>query len=105
MKKYLIVLCVLFSLNVYAGCTGTGNYYNCYDLQSGNNYSVQKYGNTTNVTGYNANTGSTWNQNSNTIGNTTYTYGNSNGRSWNEVQTPYSTYGTNANGNSYYYPR
>ncbi|WP_353433134.1 hypothetical protein [Polynucleobacter sp. MWH-UH23A] len=86
-----------------ANCYGTANSYNCYDSQSGNSYNVQKYGNTTQMQGYNANTGNSWSQNSNTYGNQTYTQGTaSNGNSWNQTTTPNAVYGTDSRGNYYY---
>jgi hypothetical protein len=59
------------------------------------------------MNGYNANTGSTWNQTSQTYGNTTYEHGTAaNGNSWNGTiqrnggMTTYS--GTDSNGNSFF---
>ncbi len=97
------VACVSAGL-ANASCYGSSSFYTCNDA-SGNSYNVQKYGNTTNVQGYNSSTGSSWSQNSQTYGNTTYTQGNSNGRSWNETttvmpgMTNYS--GTNSRGQSF----
>lgn len=85
MKKALIVLAVLaaFAGDAAAACYGTKVYQNCYDSQSGNSYSIQRYGNTTTMNGYNSNTGSTWNQNSYTYGNSTSHYGtDSDGNNW-----------------------
>lgn len=66
-----------------AGCTGTGSFQTCYDAQSGNNYSVQRFGNTTTIQGFNSNTGSSWNQTSQQIGNTTLHNGmSSDGSPW-----------------------
>lgn len=62
-----------------AACYGSGTSYTCNDA-SGNSYNVQKYGNTTNMQGYNAGTGSNWTQNSQTYGNTTQIQGQANGR-------------------------
>jgi len=71
------------SLPASAGCYGSSSVYNCYDYQSGNSYSVQKYGNSTYMQGYNAGTGSSWSQNSNSFGNTTFHNGtDSRGNSW-----------------------
>lgn len=90
----------------FANCYGSASNYNCYDARSGNSYSVQKYGNSTYMQGSNAGTGSSWNQQSYTYGNTTNVYGTaSNGSSWNQTITPYSTYGTDSSGNSFYAPR
>lgn len=89
-----------------SNCYGSGSYQTCYDTQSGNNYNIQRYGNTTSVQGSNAQTGSTWNQTSNTIGNTTYHNGqSSSGNSWNGTSTQINgtTYnqGTDSRGNPY----
>jgi hypothetical protein len=104
-KSLVLGLLFIFSGVAQANCFGTANNYSCHDLQSGNSYNVQKFGGTTNMQGYNANTGSTWSQNSNTIGNTTQIYGNSNGNSWNQTITPHSVYGTDSRGNTYNHQR
>ena len=101
-----LTLAGLFSSPVFANCTGSANFYNCYDVRSGNSYSVQKYGNSTSMQGYNSGTGNSWSQQSYNYGNTTNTYGTaSNGSSWNQTTTPYGTYGTDSRGNSFYAPR
>ena len=88
-----------------AACYGSANVYSCSDL-SGNTYNVQRYGNTTSVQGYNPNTGNSWSQQSYQYGNQTHTYGNaSNGNSWSRTDTPYGSYGTNSNGQPFYYGR
>ena len=88
MNKFFIVALALVSSNyANAACYGSGAFRTCTD-DSGNSYSIQKYGNTTSVQGFNPNTGSQWNQTSQTIGNSTFIQGNSNGRNWNEtIQT------------------
>ncbi len=96
------ILALVASTQASATCYGSANSYSCNDL-SGNSYNVQKYGNTTNMQGYNAGTGSSWSQNSQTYGNTTHIQGNSNGNSWNQTiqtmpgMTTYS--GTDSRGN------
>ena len=106
MKKLLLVLGMVSTIGVAnAACYGSSNYYSCYDSNSGNSYSISKYGNTTNVYGSNARTGSNWSSSSRTYGNNTYTYGNSNGRSWNKTDTPYGSYGTDSNGKYFNYRR
>jgi hypothetical protein len=86
-KLFLSALVTLLGGFANAACFGTGALRTCTD-DSGNSYNVQKFGNSTNVQGFNANTGSQWSQNSQTLGNTTYIQGNSNGRNWNEtIQT------------------
>jgi hypothetical protein len=104
----LVVLSIsgLLANPAFANCTGSGNFYSCYDARSGNSYNVQKYGNSTSVQGYNPGTGNSWSQQSYNYGNTTNTYGTaSNGSSWNQTTTPYGTYGTDSRGNSFYAPR
>lgn len=83
----LLALAATLSLAVSAGasanCIGSGSFKTCYDTQTGNNYTVQKFGDQTYMQGNNPRTGSTWNQNSNTIGNTTFHNGQSaDGNSW-----------------------
>jgi hypothetical protein len=80
MKFIKLSLALLLSLNIgvaAANCVGTANSYNCYDGRSGNSYNVQTYGNSSYMQGYNAGTGSTWSQQSNTYGNSTYMNGTS----------------------------
>jgi hypothetical protein len=88
-----------------AGCIGSGAFQSCTDT-SGNSYTVNRFGNTTTMNGYNAQTGSTWSQNSNTFGNTTTHSGTaSNGNSWNSTEqrmgNTRSIYGTDSQGNSF----
>lgn len=96
----------MLSLAANAGCYGSGSYYTCND-NSGNSYNVSKYGNTTQVQGYNPNTGNSWSQNSTTYGNTTYQRGyDAQGNSWNQTiqrNGSYTTYsGTDSDGNPFY---
>ncbi|WP_404377847.1 hypothetical protein [Vreelandella aquamarina] len=89
-----------------SNCYGSDSYQTCYDTQSGNNYNIQRYGNTTSLQGSNPRTGSTWNQNSQTIGNTTYHNGTSaSGNTWNGTSTRIggTTFhqGTDSDGNYY----
>jgi hypothetical protein len=109
MNLLKFVFAAFLSLNISiaaANCVGTANSYNCYDGRSGNSYNVQKYGNSTYMQGYNAGTGSTWSQQSNTYGNSTYMNGtSSSGSSWNQTITPNSVYGTDSRGNYYSRPR
>ncbi|MCS3740222.1 hypothetical protein [Rhizobium sp. BK661] len=88
-----------------ASCFGSGTFRTCSD-SNGNTYNIQRYGNSTNMQGYNAQTGSSWSQNSQTYGNSTYTQGRAaDGGSWNMNQqrigntTFYS--GTDSDGNSF----
>lgn len=105
MKKLIIALTIAFAApSAFASCFGTDGFKTCTD-QSGNTYNVQKFGNSTHVTGHNPN-GSTWNQNSTTFGNTTYHNGTAaNGNSWSGTSQTFggTTYnnGINSNGKPY----
>ena len=84
-----------------AGCFGTSNFYSCYD-NSGNSYSVSKFGNSTYMTGTNSRTGSSWSQNTSRIGGYSFTNGTSaSGRSWSSTSSGLGTYGFNSTGNSF----
>lgn len=104
MKHMLLALTLsLVASPAYSSCFGTHSFSNCND-DSGNTYTVRRYGNSTDMNGYNFNTGSSWSQNSRSIGNSTYTNGyDSDGNSWNMQQrtignrTYYS--GTDSGGN------
>lgn len=64
-------------------CVGTGQVKTCID-DTGNTYTVQKFGSQTFVQGSNARTGARWSQNSTAIGGTTFTQGrDQRGRTWN----------------------
>lgn len=109
MQRFLAVAGLLLALTPFeanATCVGTGAFQSCTDA-SGNSYSVQRYGNTTTMQGYNSNTGSNWSQNSQTVGNTTYHNGQTNGNSWNMTQQNFGnvqTYnGVNAAGQPFSY--
>lgn len=87
-----------------SNCVGSDSYQTCYDLSTGNSYDIQRYGNTTSMQGHNYGTGSSWSQDSQTIGNTTYHNGRSaDGNSWNGTSTRIggTTYhnGTDSRGN------
>ena len=81
---------VVAALAVAAGpaaaeCYGTESFQTCRD-SAGNTYSVQRFGSTTMVDGYNLSTGSRWNQTSHTFGNSTFTDGQaSDGGTWNRT--------------------
>jgi len=88
MKKILVfTFTLLVSGFANANCYGTGAYRTCTDASTGNTYNVQRYGNSTNVQGFNSQTGSQWTQNSQTLGNTTHIQGNTNGSTWNQTIT------------------
>lgn len=87
-------------------CTGTGAYRTCTDLRNGNSYQVNRIGNTTNLNGYNANTGSSWNATTTRIGNSSFTNGtSSDGQAWNattnRVGNSTFTNGTDSRGRSF----
>lgn len=102
---FLGVLLSLCSGVAFADCAGSSAYYSCSD-DSGNSYSVSKAGNSTYMNGYNPSTGAQWSQNSQRIGNSTYTYGtDKDGNTWNQNATKYGNStnysGTDSNGNYY----
>lgn len=87
MKTLIVSLAIAFaSPFAFAGCVGSGSFQTCSD-SSGNTYSVQRFGNSTYLTGQSEN-GSSWSQNSTTIGNTTFHNGTAaDGDSWNGTST------------------
>lgn len=106
--KTMKITAVIFALlapavsNAQAQCFGSDSFTTCTD-QSGNTYNVQRFGNTTTMQGYNSRTGSSWNQQSQTFGGTTFHSGQAaNGNSWNMQQNSYggtTTYsGTDSSG-------
>lgn len=105
-RAALALAALLVSSHVAATCYGTRNNYSCND-NSGNSYQVNRMGSTTTVNGYNAQTGSSWNQQSHHYGNTTQTYGSAaNGNSWNSTTQSQgngysSTYGTDSRGRNF----
>ena len=100
------LVCLVFSCGTNAGCFGTQSFYTCND-NSGNSYNVNKFGNNTNVNGYNSATGSQWNEHSTTMGNLTQINGTAaNGRHWNETINNFGNgmrtiNGVDSNGNSF----
>ena len=106
-KKILVAFgFVMLSTTSFAECVGSAAYRTCYD-SSGNNYTVSRSGNSTSLYGTNARTGSSWSQQSQTSGNMTTHYGQTNGRSWNATETRSpgmrQVYGTNSRGKSFNY--
>lgn len=66
-----------------AQCIGTSNFQTCNDLATGNSYTIQRYGNMTNMQGHNSSTGSNWNQTTQSIGNMTIHNGTAaDGNTW-----------------------
>lgn len=75
MRTFIATLLLLTASTVAgAACFGSANNYTCND-SSGNSYNVQKYGNMTNMQGYNASTGSNCTQNSQKYAMTAYIHG------------------------------
>ncbi|HDX8356737.1 TPA: hypothetical protein RQN15_000461 [Aeromonas hydrophila] len=96
---------LLFSGIASAECIGSDNLKTCYD-EHGNTYTVQKFGGTTYVEGQNSRTGSTWSQQSQQLGNSTYTTGqDADGNSWNSTATKMGSStiinGTDSDGDSF----
>lgn len=106
-KIVLLLLSGLFVSSANAACFGSDTMYTCNDPQSGNNYQINKFGNSTYMTGNNLRTGNTWRQNSTTYGNITQQNGtSSDGSTWRQtiqnngaMGTTYS--GTDSQGNYY----
>ncbi len=87
MRVTALTLLMLLSGMAHASCVGSGSLKTCYD-EKGNSYTVHKVGDATYLNGYNSKTGSSWNQNSQRVGNSTFTNGRaSNGNSWNSTAT------------------
>ncbi|MEI1702486.1 hypothetical protein V8P79_08575 [Acinetobacter baumannii] len=87
-KLLLMGSLLLVSSPIFAydnnNCYGTSYSDSCSDSNSRNNYSITKYGNTTEVEGSNYQTGSRWNQSTYDYGNgmTSTTGHDKNGNSW-----------------------
>lgn len=101
-----VCLLVVSPSDGYAGCIGSDSFQTCNDL-NGNSYTVQRFGNTTIMNGRNSRTGSSWSQNSQTFGNTTFHSGQTNGNTWNMQQHNFgnvqSFSGTNSQGQPFNY--
>ena len=83
-------LSLMLASAVSANCVGTETFKTCNDPQSGNSYTISKFGNTTHMNGYNNQTGSTWSQQSSTFGNSTYHQGySSDGNHWSVTESRY----------------
>ncbi len=109
MKKILLSSAFLAAAcaapSAFAQCIGSDSLSHCTD-DNGNSYTVQRIGSTTYLNGSNAGTGSSWNQTSQTLGNTTFHNGtDADGNSWNGTsQTIGNTTfhnGTDSDGNPY----
>lgn len=105
MRTLLLSISLAFTASAsYANCFGSDAFKTCTD-NSGNSYTVQKFGDTTTVQGRNSQ-GDTWSQRSQTLGNTTYHNGTAaNGNNWNGTTSTYGgttvNQGTDSNGQSY----
>ena len=101
-----VIFFAVMASTANAQCFGTGAFQTCTDVQSGNTYQIQRFGNTTQMYGSNPRTGSTWSQTTNKIGNTTFQSGrDSSGNSWNTTRQDlgngnFTIYGNDSNGNS-----
>lgn len=86
-KIAAFALALVLPIAANASCIGSGNFYTCSD-PNGNNYTVNKFGNTTQVNGSNSATGSTWSQTTHSTGNMAIHNGTAaNGNSWNGTST------------------
>lgn len=105
MKKLVFLVAMISAFAANAACYGTGTYQTCTD-NSGNSYSVNRIGDSTYMQGRNADTGSTWSQQTQRIGGSSFTTGrDADGNAWNSttIQSPggSTTYGTDSNGRSF----
>ena len=106
MKTILLAAVILSTAAAaHSACLGSGSLRTCTD-DSGNSYTINKLGNSTYVQGSNAQTGSTWSQETHRSGSTSNTYGrDSDGNSWNSNTyrsgSSTNTYGTDSNGRSF----
>ena len=83
---FAAAIATIFAVNgANASCYGTDTFQNC-DDNSGNSYTINRFGDTTMMTGGNAQTGSSGSQNSTTLGDTTFHNDRaSNDNSWNSA--------------------
>jgi hypothetical protein len=85
MKYALAAVIALAASSAHAGCFGSSSFQTCND-NSGNSYTINRFGNTTMMQGHNSRTGSNWSQQSTTFGNTTMHSGqDAAGDSWNST--------------------
>jgi hypothetical protein len=108
MRRFFVLPVAMVGLfaasDASAACFGSGAFQNCTD-NSGNSYTVQRFGNQTIMNGSNGNTGSMWSQHSTTMGNTTIHNGMTNGDSWHMTDQRVGNMrilnGTDSRGNSF----
>lgn len=106
MRKLLFVASLIFicgTSDTKAQCFGSDSFQTCTD-DSGNSYTVNRFGNTTIMNGYSAGGGS-WSQNSHSFGDTTIHSGTaSDGGSWSLTDQRFgssrSIFGTDSDGNT-----
>ncbi len=108
MKLTQVAIAIVFlsaPVAASAACIGTDTLSTCTD-DSGNTYTVTRMGGMTMVNGSNPD-GSDWSETSQTMGDTTITNGQTNGRPWNMTQQDtggMQTYsGTNAAGQPFFH--
>lgn len=83
MKKIWLSALAFFAFSAHAACSGDDYYRFCTDENSGNQYTITRQGDVTNLQGYNHRTGSRWTQRSETIGCTVYHRGiDADGNHW-----------------------
>jgi len=103
LKSLIITLATtVIASQASAGCIGSSSFYSCYD-NSGNSYSISKFGNSTYMTGTNSRTGSSWSQNTTRMGSYSFTNGvAANGNTWSSTRNGNYSFGTNSRGGSFY---
>lgn len=101
-KAFLILAITSISTLASANCIKTGTITSCYDSQSGNSYTTYDFGNSSITNGSNANTGTTWTQNTTRFGDSSYSSGySSKGTTWSQNTTRFGdTSITNGNSSS-----
>ena len=104
-KTLAVALLASLSVPALSACVGTDSYRTCYD-DNGNTYNTTRSGGYSQTSGYNSNTGSSWEQSSISTGGITQTYGTAaDGGSWDSTTIRNgdltTTYGTDSNGDSF----
>jgi hypothetical protein len=100
----LAVIGMAAAAPAFAQCVGTNTFKTCMDDQ-GNSVTVSRLGNSTIVNGSNAQTGSTWSQQTMRGPSMSTTTGmDSNGRNWSATSSAAGTSGIDADGNAFWAP-
>ncbi len=83
---FAAAIVTIFAVNVAsAACYGTDTFENC-DNSSGNSYTINRFGDTTMMIGGSVQTGNSWSQDLETLGDTTFHNDHTNnGNSWNSA--------------------